>query len=76
MIDLDAMLTADEAAAWMQISKRELLSKCQGRRAPIPAFRSSAKMVRFHPRTIISKLANDAGVKFEVIAASFGEKTI
>jgi hypothetical protein len=53
--------------------RKELRSKTQGRRPQIPAFRLNRQMVRFHPRTIISKLADDAGVKFEVIAASFGE---
>ena len=70
MINLDAMLETPEAAQWLAMSERELLSKCKGRHAAIPGFWLNRRVVRFHPRTILAKLAADAGVKPEVIAAS------
>lgn len=69
---LDAMLTPDQAAEWLQIPKRTLAQKSTGRRAEIPCFRPSPRFPRYHPRTIIAKLAQEAGVKPEIIAASLG----
>ena len=69
---LDDMLTREQCAAWMGMSSRELMAKSRGNRAPIPAFRPSPKLIRYHPRTIIAKLAAEAGVPERVIAASFG----
>lgn len=73
-IDLDAMLTAEQAAPWLGLSKRELLAKSRGKRSAIPALRLSRKVLRFVPRVIIAKLAADAGVSIEVIKASLGAK--
>lgn len=70
---LDDMLEREEAAAWLKMSKAELSEKSNGLRPVIPAFKLSERMVRFHPRTILAKLARDAGVPLETIAASFGE---
>ena len=74
MIHLDDMLKAPEAAKWLQMSTRELLAKAQGRRAAIPGFWLNDRVVRFHPRTIIARLAADSGVDPEVIAASLNLK--
>ena len=70
--DLDDLLTTDEAAQWLKMSKRELLEKIKGRNPRIVCFGLNQRVLRFHPRTIISKMAADAGVKPETIAASFG----
>ena len=68
--DLDSMLDLETASKWLGISQERLLPKCKGRKPSIPAFWLNRRVVRFHPRTIISKLAADAGVAPEVIAAS------
>ena len=38
----------------------------------IPAFRVGERQMRFHPQTVIAKLAADAGVNRAVIEASLG----
>jgi hypothetical protein len=68
-IQLDDMLDPDSAAKWLKLSKRDFLEKA--RIGKIPTFSIGAKTLRFHPRTIIAKLASDAGVSFQIIAASF-----
>lgn len=65
------MLRTDEAAKWLSMRPRDLLARSKGRNPKIPGFWINRKVVRFHPRTIIAKLAADAGVAPEVIAASF-----
>lgn len=67
---LDSILTLEEAAEWLGQNPRVLLTKTKGRRPRIPAFWDNQRFVRFHPRTIIAKLAADAGVSPEVLAAS------
>lgn len=74
MIDLDSMLVPEQAAKWLQMKPATLLAKSKGWKAVIPAFRLNSKVVRYHPRTIIAKMAADAGVKAETIAASLGFK--
>ena len=71
MIHLNDMLETPEAAKWLKMSERELLAKAQGRRATIPGFWLNSRLVRFNPRIIIAKLAAEAGVAPEVIAAAF-----
>jgi hypothetical protein len=70
-VNLDDLLTLDEAAAWLRLNRRDLSEKSRGRRAVIPAIRVNRKVIRFHPRTILAKFAADAGVPLEVIAASY-----
>ncbi len=74
MIHLDDMLTVEQAAPWLQLAIPELRAKSRGRRSPIPAFRLNCRVIRYNPRIIIAKLANDAGVLPEVIMASMGIK--
>ena len=69
---LDEMLDTAAAAKWLKIKPRRLLADSKGPRAKIPAFWINRRLVRFHPRTIIAKFANDAGIPPEVIAAMFG----
>lgn len=63
------MLEPDAAAKWLRLTKRDLLEKA--RLEIIPKFSIGVKTLRFHPRTIIAKLASDAGVTPQIIAASF-----
>jgi hypothetical protein len=69
---LDDMLTREEAAAWLQLTIADLAKKSAGPKPVIPVFRLGHKSARYHPRTIITKLAQDSGRSFEQIAASFG----
>lgn len=69
---LDDFLSVEDAAAWLGISVKTLLKKSKGRAPVIPAFRVGHKTLRYHPRTIIAKLAKDSGVDHDVISASFG----
>lgn len=71
---LDAMLDTRQAAKWLGLRERELLAKCKGRKPAIPGFWINRRVVRFHPRTIVAKLAADAGVAVEVITASLNQK--
>jgi len=58
-----------------RVTTRELLKKSKGgKRATIPGFWINERVVRFNPRTIIAKLADDAGVKPEVISAMLNLK--
>lgn len=70
---LDSFLTLAEAAQWLGQHPRVLVAKTKGRRPVIPAFWENRRVVRFHPRTILAKLAADAGVAPEVVAASLAE---
>lgn len=69
---LDDMLTRAEAAKWLQITERTLSERSRGLRPKIVAFDPGGQGARYHPRTIITKLARDAGVPMDQIAASFG----
>ena len=73
-IHLDDMLEPQAAAAWLKMSRSDLMKKI--RAGIIPAFRLGHKTLRVHPRTIIAKLAMDAGVNREAIEASFSERSI
>src|ERR1041385_7742306 len=68
-IGLDDLLTLKECAAWMRMAPRELAGKSKGRNPTIPGFWINQRVVRFHPRTIIAKLAHDAGVAPAVVAS-------
>lgn len=67
--NLDSMLTTDEAALWLGLSKRELLEKSKGRSPKIAAYWITPRFVRFHPRAIIAKLAKDAGAPLDFVAS-------
>jgi len=69
---LDDMLTREQAAAWLHMTVRDLAAKSAGLKPKIPVFKLGHKTVLYHPRTVIAKMANDAGVPAHLIAASFG----
>ena len=59
---------------WLGITREVLINKkIKGRNPIIPPFRLGNREYKFHPRTIIAKLAKDAGVPFEVIATSLNK---
>jgi excisionase family DNA binding protein len=53
-ISLDSLLTADEAAQWLQVSESQLRRLVRAKR--IPAVMLGRKILRFHPRTILTRL--------------------
>jgi hypothetical protein len=66
---LDAVLTPPQTAAWLQIPESVLARKT--RAGIIPSISLGHKTRRYHVRTIMAKFAIDAGVKPQVLAASF-----
>ncbi len=69
-IQLDAMLTKEQAAAWLQIPVGQLMKK--HRAGVVRGFVIGHNTIRFHPRSVIAKLARDAKVSSDNIAAMFG----
>jgi hypothetical protein len=53
------------------LNRRDLSARSKGARALIPGFWINRKVVRFHPRTILAKLAQESGVRPEILAAAF-----
>lgn len=72
--NLDDLLTIEQAAQWLKLTPERLMAKTKGRTPQVPAFKINQRVIRFHPRTILAKLARDAGVSTETIAASFGAR--
>lgn len=68
---LDQMMETDEAANWLKMNSNKLLDQSKGRGALIPGFWFGDRMVRYNPRTIIAKLAHDAGLPYHVVASMF-----
>ena len=52
-IDLDALMTPEECAAWLKIEKRTLIAK-NARRNRIPVVKINQRVFRFHPRSILA----------------------
>jgi hypothetical protein len=65
---LDEMLDREQCAAWLGVTERWLIENAD----KIVPFRPSHKSVFYHPRTILAKMAFDAGVPLQIIAASHG----
>jgi hypothetical protein len=68
-VHLNDMLKLEEASAWLKMNKKDLAIRSKGRKPKIPAFWFNERVVRFNPRTVIAKLAADAGVDPAVIQA-------
>lgn len=60
-------LTAKQMAELLRISKAALLAKSKGKRARIPAIWLNQRLVRYHLPTVISKMAADSGLSYEII---------
>jgi len=69
---LDEMLTREQCAEWLGVTARYLAEDAMSGAPKIPAFKPSHKVVRYHPRTVLAKMAFDAGVPLQIIAASHG----
>jgi len=67
------MLTSEQAAHWLGLSVHEVLAKSKGRNPKIAAYWLNRRLVRFHPRAIIAKMARDSGQPLEFVGAMFGE---
>ena len=52
-VPLDATLTTEQCAKWLQLTPREVNDKA--RKGIIPAIPMSGQSFRFHPRTILEK---------------------
>lgn len=50
-LNLDAVLTPEQAARWLQVSKRVLLKNI--RLGKIPAIHINDRVIRIHPRTVL-----------------------
>ena len=66
-VELDTLLTLEEAAALWRLRPEELSAKSKGRNAKIPGIWLNARVVRFHPRMMFAKVARDNGVPMDVI---------
>ena len=69
-VELDTLLTLEEAAALWRLRPEELSAKSKGRSAKIPGIWLNARVVRFHPRMMFAKVARDNGVPMDVIMAA------
>ena len=70
---LDELLTPEQCIAWMkQTGLKEPRRWLQENAGTIVPFRPSHKVTLYHPRTILAKMAFDAGVPLQIIAASYG----
>jgi hypothetical protein len=69
-IQLDAMLTKEQAATWMQMKEGELMKK--HRAGIIRGFAIGHNTIRWNPRSVISQLAKREGMSPELIGAMFG----
>lgn len=72
-IQLDDLLELPDAAKWLKLSEREVLAKSKGRSPKIAAYWINKRVVRFHPRAILAKMALDNGAPVEFVGAMFGE---
>jgi hypothetical protein len=52
-VGLDDLLTTQECARWLRMSPRRLLANV--RAGAIPAAQINARVLRFHPRTILAR---------------------
>lgn len=69
-IQLDSMLTKEQAAAWMKMKPGELMKK--HRAGIVRGFAIGHNTIRWNPRSVIAHLAYREGLKPDVIAAMFG----
>lgn len=70
-MNLDQLLTLEEAAAMLRLSTGDLLRKSHGKKPIVPAYWLGPKTVRFHPRAIFAKLALEAGMSPKAVELSF-----
>ena len=73
-IALDDLLELPEAAKWLKLSPREVLAKSKGRNPKIAAYWINRRVVRFHPRAVLAKMAKDNGSSADLISAMFNHE--
>lgn len=71
--NLDDLLNVEDASRWLGLSEREVLEKSKGRSPKILGYWINQRVVRFHPRAVLAKMAKDNGAPAEFIASMFGE---
>ena len=74
-IQLDDLLSVEQAAEWLQLSVREVRAKSKGRSPKIAGYWINSRVVRFHPRAVLARFAKDNGAPPEFIAAMFADLT-
>jgi len=72
-IQLDELFDLPTAAKWLKLSEREVLAKSKGRSPKIAAYWINSRVVRWHPRAVLAKMAKDNGLPAELISSMFGE---
>lgn len=75
-VELDTLLTLEEAAALWRLRPEELSAKSKGRNAKIPGIWINSRLVRFHPRMMFAKAARNNGVPVEVIMAALNVRPL
>src|SRR5512136_1004169 len=75
-VELDTLLTLEEAAALWRLRPEEVSAKSKGRNAKIPGIWINSRVVRFHPRMMFAKAARDNGVPLEVIMAALNVRLL
>jgi hypothetical protein len=73
---LDELMETPEAAKWLKVNPRLLLDESRGQKAKIPGFWINDRTVRYHRKFILAKLAHDAGLPTELIAAVLSERGV
>ena len=71
VVNLDAVLTLEEAAALWRITPELLSARSKGKNPMLPGVWLNRRVVRFHPRMMFAQAARKAGVEAGVIAAAF-----
>jgi hypothetical protein len=75
-VELDTLLTLEEAATLWRLRPEELSAKSKGRNAKIPGIWLNARLVRFHPRMMFAKVARDNGVPMDVIMGALNVRPL
>ena len=75
-VELDTLLTLEEAAALWRLRPEELSAKSKGRNAKIPGIWINSRLVRFHPRMMFAKVARDNGVPMDVIMGALNVRPL
>lgn len=73
---LDQLLTLDEAARWLRMRKRDLSARSKGHNPSIPGIWINERVVRFHPRLMLAKMASDSGAPTGIVTAVFSTQEV
>jgi hypothetical protein len=70
---LDDLINLEQVSAWLSISPQTVLQKSKGRNPEIPAVRIGARILRWHPRTLLAKWAIEGGLSDATVAVAFSQ---